>query len=131
MAGTYFYHSHVGFQAVSAAGPLIVDDAGIAPYHYDEERIIFLSDVFTRNDTDIAAGLTNDPLIWSGETSMVLVNGKGGGSANGTTCSASLETINVEPNKTYRLRFIGGTALTFASLAIEGHSDLAVIEADG
>ncbi|KAF4624129.1 hypothetical protein G7Y89_g14045 [Cudoniella acicularis] len=26
MAGTYFYYSHVGFQAVSAAGPLIVDE---------------------------------------------------------------------------------------------------------
>jgi FtsP/CotA-like multicopper oxidase with cupredoxin domain len=24
MAGTYFYHSHVGFQATSATGPLIV-----------------------------------------------------------------------------------------------------------
>ena len=27
MAGTYFYHSHIGFQAVTAAGPLIVEDA--------------------------------------------------------------------------------------------------------
>ncbi|RFU31599.1 hypothetical protein B7463_g4738, partial [Scytalidium lignicola] len=131
MAGTYYYHSHVGFQAVSAAGPLIVNEVGIIPYHYDEEKIIFLTDVFTRNDTDIAAGLANDPLIWSGETSMVLINGKGGGSANGTTCNASIEIIDVEPNKTYRLRFIGGTALTVASLAIQGHSDLVVIEADG
>jgi L-ascorbate oxidase len=24
MAGTYFYHSHVGFQAISVTGPLIV-----------------------------------------------------------------------------------------------------------
>lgn len=24
MAGTYFYHSHVGLQAISATGPLIV-----------------------------------------------------------------------------------------------------------
>ncbi|KAH8797745.1 Cupredoxin [Xylogone sp. PMI_703] len=131
MAGTYFYHSHVGFQAVAAAGPLIVDESGPVPYHYDEEKIVFLSDAFTRNDTDIAAGLAHNPLIWSGESSMVLINGKGGGSANGTACNASLDIINVEPNKTYRLRFIGGTALSFASLAIEGHSELTVIEADG
>ncbi|RFU24096.1 hypothetical protein B7463_g12243, partial [Scytalidium lignicola] len=131
MAGTYFYHSHVGFQAVSAAGSLIVDEIGIVPYHYDEEKIIFLSDVFTRNDTDIEEGLVHSPLIWSGDAFMVLINGKGGGSANGTACNASVEIINVEPNKTYRLRFIGGTALTFVSLAIEGHSELTVIEADG
>ena len=56
--------------------------------------------------------------------------GKGGGSANGTACNASLSSIDVEPGKTYRLRFIGSTALSFVSLAIEGH-DLQVIEADG
>lgn len=60
---------------------------------------------------------------------MILINGKGGGSANGTACNAELSTIDVEPGKTYRLRFIGATASTFASLAIEGH-DLTVIQAD-
>lgn len=131
MAGTYFYHSHVGFQAVSAAGPLIVEELYTPPpYHYDEERIVFLQDVFTGNDTTIEKGLVHNPLVWSGETAMILVNGKGGGSANGTACNASLSTIDVEPGKTYRLRFIGSTALTFASLAFEDH-DLQVIEADG
>jgi L-ascorbate oxidase len=130
MVGTYFYHSHVGFQAVSAAGPLIIEDLE-KPYHYDEERIIFLQDIFKGNDSTIEEGLVHNPLVWSGETSMILVNGKGGGTANGTACNASLSAINVKPGKTYRLRFIGGTALTFASLAIEGHDDLTIIEADG
>lgn len=130
MAGTYFYHSHVGFQAVSAAGPLIVDDL-VNPYPCDEEKIVFLQDVFTKNDSTIEAGLVANPLSWSGETSMILVNGKGGGSANGTACNANLSTIDVEPGKTYRMRFIGSTALTFASIAIEGHDTLTVIEADG
>jgi FtsP/CotA-like multicopper oxidase with cupredoxin domain len=62
---------------------------------------------------------------------MILVNGNGGGTANGTACNASLSVIDVKPGKTYRLRFIASTALTFASLAIEGHDDLVVIEADG
>jgi len=46
-------------------------------------------------------------------------------------CNASHSVIDVEPGKTYRLRFIGATALTFASIAIEGHESLQVIEADG
>ena len=130
MAGTYFYHSHVGFQAVSATGPLIVDDVDI-PYEYDDDKIIFIQDMFTKNDTIIEHGLVANPLQWSGEASMILVNGKGGGTANGTACNATLSTINVEPGKTYRLRFIGSTALTFAILAFEGHETLQVIEADG
>jgi FtsP/CotA-like multicopper oxidase with cupredoxin domain len=130
MAGTYFYHSHVGFQAVSASGPLIVEEGGRPPYHYDEDRIIHLQDVFVKNETAIEQGLVSSPFSWSGEAAMVLVNGLGGGSANGTVCNASLSSIDVEPGKTYRLRFIGSTALSFISLAIEGH-DLQVIEADG
>ena len=62
---------------------------------------------------------------------MVLVNGKGGGIANGTACTASLSTIDVVPGRTYRLRFMSATALTFASLAIEGHESMQVIAADG
>lgn len=129
-AGTYFYHSHVGFQGVSATGPLIIEDI-VKPYFYDEERIVFLQDVFKKNDSTIESGLVHSPLVWSGETDMILINGKGGGSANGTSCNASLSTINVEPGKTYRLRFIGATALTFSTLAFEGHDCLEIIEADG
>ncbi len=130
MAGTYFYHSHVGFQAVSAAGPLIVDEKH-PPYKYDDEKIIFLSDVFSKTNENIEAGLQSNPFSWSGETSMIMVSGMGGGTANGTACNASLSVIDVEPGKTYRLRFIGGTALSFVSLAIEGHDNLTIIEADG
>lgn len=129
-AGTYFYHSHVGFQAVSCAGPLIVEDQEEPPYDYDDDKIIFISDVFIKTNTMIEQGLIATPLNWSGETAMVLINGKGGGNNNGTFCNASLPIIDVDPGKTYRLRFIGSTALTFAHLEIEGHS-MAVIEADG
>ncbi|KUJ06572.1 L-ascorbate oxidase [Mollisia scopiformis] len=131
MAGTYFYHSHVGFQAVSAAGPLIIDDCEEPPYKYDGEKIVFIGDTFTGNDSTIEAGLVHNPLVWSGEAAAILVNGQGGGTNNGTACNATLSSLDVEPGKTYRFRFIGGTALTFASLAIEGHSNLTVIEADG
>lgn len=130
MAGTYFYHSHVAFQAVSATGPLIVEDIA-SPYEYDDEKIIFLTDTFNKTDENLVSGLLADPFVWSGETGMILVNGKGGGTNNGTFCNSNLSVINVKPDTTYRLRFIGGTALTFASIAIQGHESLTVIEADG
>lgn len=129
MAGTYYYHSHVGFQAVSVNGPLIVKDR-VVPYHY-EERIIMFNDVFNRTMASIEAGLVAAPMVWSGETNNILINGKGAGVASGMPCNATLSVIDVEPGKTYRLRFIGGTALTFASFAIEDHDILTVIEADG
>lgn len=63
---------------------------------------------------------------------MVLINGKGGGlTSPGTNCNSSLAVINVDPGKTYRMRLIGGTALSFDILAFEGHENLEVIEADG
>lgn len=63
---------------------------------------------------------------------MVLINGKGAGiTSTGPSCNDSLTVINVDPGKTYRMRLIGGTALSFDILAIEGHDNLEVIEADG
>jgi hypothetical protein len=62
---------------------------------------------------------------------MVMVNGLGGGTANGTFCNTSLSAIDVEPGKTYQLRFIGGRVLTFASLAIGDHDSFTIVEADG
>jgi L-ascorbate oxidase len=57
-AGTYFYHSHVGFQAVSVNGPLLVEEeSGCPPYQYDEERIFLLSDYFNKTDEQITSGL--------------------------------------------------------------------------
>lgn len=131
MAGTYFYHSHIGFQAVSAAGPLIIEDAGTVPYKYDEERLIAISDVFEKTDVEIENGLQATPFSWSGETANLLINGKGQLPGRAASPVCELASIDVEPDKTYRFRFIGGTALSFVSLAFEGHGQLTIIEADG
>jgi L-ascorbate oxidase len=130
-AGTYFYHSHIGFQAVTAAGPLIVEDAGKVPYDYDDERIIAISDFFEKSDAQIEHGLLGNPFEWSGETANVLVNGQG--QLKGTTAAPGCELalISVESEKTYRFRFIGGTALSFVTLAFEDHDEMTLIEADG
>lgn len=110
-----------------------VVEADHPPYHYDGERIIFLQDVFIENDTYLAEGLEATPIRYSGDQTMVLVNGKGAGTSDdgNFTCNDTLSVINVECGKTYRLRFVGGTAISFNSFAIEGHDSLEVIEADG
>ncbi|KAK4497632.1 hypothetical protein PRZ48_010285 [Zasmidium cellare] len=131
-AGTYFYHSHVGFQAVSCAGPLIVEDAGPPPYDYDEERIVMLTDYFNKTDHTIESGLVGVPFTWSGETNAVLINGVGvsiGEKAGNGSCQ--LPVINVDPGKTYRMRFIGATALSMTQFAIVGHDNFTIVEADG
>ncbi|KAJ5853552.1 hypothetical protein N7534_006095 [Penicillium rubens] len=129
-AGTYFYHSHVGFQAVTAGGALIVESAQPSPYEYDEERIIALTDFFAKTDEEIEDGLSSANFTWSGETGAVLVNGQGR-LATDASGSCKLAAISVEPGKTYRLRFVGATALSFVSLAIESHDLFEIIEADG
>lgn len=132
-AGTYFYHSHVGFQAGTAGGALIIEDVEEPPYAYDEERIVYLSDHFSATDEVIEAGLTATPLKWTGETRAVLVNGVGIAinATAGSDSSCNLPIIDVDPGKTYRFRFIGGTTISMVQFGITGHSNLTIIEADG
>lgn len=131
-SGSYFYHSHVGFQAITASGPLIIEDAGSPPYKYDEERIVFLQDYYNKTDTVIEKGLIASPLVWSGEVNSVLINGIGvANNAKADTANCQLPVINVDPGKTYRLRFIAATAISMVQLGFEGHSELYIIGADG
>ncbi|KAH7324905.1 Cupredoxin [Stachybotrys elegans] len=133
-AGTYFYHSHVGFHSVTAHGLLIVDEAKNAtkPYDYDGDIPLFFSDDYPREDESIEEGLTANPFVWSGEPSAVVLNGQSGNASlsNATDDTCKPFIINVKPGKTYRLRFVGGTAISFLMAGIEGH-DLTIIEADG
>lgn len=89
-------------------------------------------DYYTRNDSNITTGLLANPFVWSGEPLAVTVNGQSGTSGrNATSRSCLPHIIDVEPGKVYRLRFIGATILSFTKFAIEEHSNLTVIEADG
>ena len=130
-AGTYFYHSHEGFQAVSCSGPLIVEDK-VPPYKIDGERVIYIQELFNKTDATIEQGLQALPLAWSGETNGFIINGKTISNFGVTDRSSSqLPIIYVEPNSMYRMRFVGATTLTYTALAIEDHTDLQIIEADG
>ena len=131
-AGTYFYHAHVGFQAISATGPLIVESAEPPPYEYDGERIVFIQELFNRTDEEVEEGLVATPIRWPGEPQSWLINGKGisdYGIVDPST--VLLDVIDVDPGKTYRFRYIGAHSLSYASFGFENHTDLEVIEADG
>lgn len=134
-AGSYFYHSHVGFQAVTAYGPLVVEEeeGKEPPYEYDDEIDILISDYYRKLDEEVEGGLVANPFQWSGEPQAVLVNGRSGNASftNATDDSCKPAVIEVDPGKTYRLRFVGSTAISFVLLGIEGHDDLKIIEADG
>ncbi|KIQ96317.1 copper resistance system multicopper oxidase [Lysobacter sp. A03] len=44
-AGTYWYHSHSMFQEQAGLyGPIIIEPRAPAPYHYDREHVVLLSD---------------------------------------------------------------------------------------
>jgi len=80
----------------------------------------------------IEAGQLSIPVTYKKDLSIVLINGKGGGSReNNTFCNDTLSVINVEPGKTYRLRVIGGNGVSFDTIGIEGHDVLTIIEVDG
>jgi L-ascorbate oxidase len=145
-AGTYFYHSHVLFQAVSAAGPLIVEEAsGHPPYIYDEERVLMLSEFYNQTDEVIVDGLIGSPFRFSGETEAILLNGKsypaeGAEQVNtpppwspptNDAGSCGPEVIKVNPSTAYRFRTIGGMALGLVAYQFQHHDNITVIAADG
>jgi len=128
--GTSFYHSHIGVQAMTANGALIIEDIHEPPYAYDDERLVHVTDYFNNSDQTIEMDLTSSPFIWPGETMGLLINGVGVGVGKQNDTGCKLPVINVLPGKTYRLRFIGATALSHVLLAIEGHANLTIIAAD-
>lgn len=122
----------MGFQAVSAAGSLIVEDAAEPPYETDGERTVFLHGLWNRTDTEIEEMVNANPLNWPGETQGIMINGMTISNYGVVDpASAGLAVIPVEPNSTYRMRFIGGTALSYTAVGFEDHDELQVIEADG
>ncbi|KAM0427435.1 hypothetical protein ACHAQK_012032 [Fusarium lateritium] len=132
-AGSYFYHSHVGFQSLTAHGALIVWDADEPEYEYDEDVSLLVGDNYAAEDETIEAGLLADPFKWSGEPQSITLQGNSGNKSfeDALDLSCTPHIIHVDPGKTYRLRFIGATALSLIKLGIENHDNFTVIEADG
>ncbi|KAJ9641641.1 Multicopper oxidase aurL2 [Knufia peltigerae] len=132
-AGSYFYHSHIGFQSNTAQGVVIVQDQGKVPYDYDGDKSFFIQDYFPSNDSTIFNGLIANPFKWSGEPEAISINSFSGNSSfsNATDATCTPYVVNVSPGTTYRWRFISATALSLVTLGIEEHKNLTIIEADG
>lgn len=134
-AGTSFYHSHVGFQAVTAAGALVVKDVGEPPYFYDDDIILKFGDYYPYEDRQMEEMLNSKSGVWTGDPSALLLNGHSGtapGPTNPNPPDKSCQPwqVDVEAGKTYRWRVIGGTALSMVVLGFEDHENLTVIETD-
>ncbi|KFK26362.1 hypothetical protein AALP_AA8G238700 [Arabis alpina] len=147
-SGTHFYHGHYGMQrSAGLYGSLIVD---VAKGHkeklkYDGEFNMLLSDWWHESILSQELGLSSRPMRWIGEAQSILINGRGqfncslAAQVSNTTlpmCTfkegdqCAPQKLNVEPNKTYRIRISSTTALASLNLAIQGHK-LVVVEADG
>lgn len=131
------YHGHVGLDIITAYGALIVEELNPPPYQYDAELVLLFGDYFHAPDLEIATKLTSRPFQALTKPKSLLLNGNALEEChpNGTTvqCRAGCHhhVIEVEPSKTYRVRAIGITTLSFLYIAIEGHQNLSFIEVDG
>ncbi|KAI1319964.1 L-ascorbate oxidase [Xylariaceae sp. FL0255] len=132
-AGTYLYHSHVGFQAITARGALIVEDAGTPPYQYDDDLLFVVGDFYEKTDAVVQSELMSDPFIWCGEPDSLLLNDRSGtasfNDASDDSCKPYIFTV--EPSMTYRIRVIGGQSISFVQIGIQDHTNLTIIGADG
>ena len=64
--GTYWYHSHSGFQEQTGMyGAIIIEPKDPAPYHYDRDYVVMLSDWSDEKPMGIYANLKKMPHIYN------------------------------------------------------------------
>ncbi|KAG2217648.1 hypothetical protein INT45_004224, partial [Circinella minor] len=105
------------------------------PYEYDDERILFLSEWWHQTmDQRMNYVMGKNYRGMKGADSY-LINGKAAyyPTIDSTDGSQRCEypTIDVEPNKVYRLRVIGGLTLAVLGVSFSRHTNLTIIEVDG
>lgn len=139
--GTTFWHAH--FHTMTADGlygPFIVEDRpGSFPFHYDEERVILLTDEYAStsweledylNTTDANGNPHPDPAPSSGLLCLYDEKNK-----NSVTTSCSNDSsgqgfnLDFEPGKVYRLRIICGSIIAPFVFSIDQH-ELQLVSAD-
>lgn len=156
--GTYWYHSHYGFQEqLGCYGALIIEPAD-EPLRVDHDAVVLLGDWLRRDPTAVfealrgasdtpaptpAAGMQTPmpaaakPTARAGAARPMAMGGKPDLSdvkydaflMNGTGPDAPW-TLQAKPGERIRLRIINGGASTYFRLALDGHR-LTVTHADG
>ena len=119
-AGTFFYHSHSGLQAVTAFGPLLIHERRKRRnlYEIPSGPLLFSDQWLTSDRLVQQTGLLGSPFKWEGEPTGLLING------------LQNFVLTLEPNTKYLLRMIGATSLSTIVFGIDQHP-MTVIEVDG
>lgn len=152
--GTYWYHSHSGFQEqLGVYGPLIVDPVNGEPDEADRELVIVLSDWSFEDPATVYAKLKKHADYYNNrQTTLADLRGKPGQRAwermrmartdiadvTGVTYTYLLNghgpaddwTGLFEPGERVRLRIINAAAMTYFNFRIPG-LPLQVIQTDG
>ncbi|KAI9263103.1 Cupredoxin [Phascolomyces articulosus] len=153
-AGTFYYHAHVGLQDDTISGPFIIYESEDAwprlpeqakyeeihihrnkklkdgPYKYDDERILFLSEWWHQTEEQRTEYIMGKDYRGLEGADSYLINGKAAYYPTGQN-GCEYPTIDVEPNKVYRMRVIGGLTLAVLGVSFSRHTNLTVIEVDG
>ncbi|KAL4194761.1 hypothetical protein AMTRI_Chr05g70100 [Amborella trichopoda] len=136
-AGTYFYHGHYGMQrSAGLYGSLIVEvaEGKQKPFHFNAELSLLLSDWWHQSIYQQVLDFNSQPFRWIGKPQSLLIEAKGRYNCSLKTYEEDKNkpcyVLQVEPNKTYRLRIASVTTLASLNSAIENHK-LVLVEADG
>jgi CopA family copper-resistance protein len=157
-SGTYWYHSHSGFQEqLGVYGPLILDPAGPDPIESDREFVVMLSDWTFEDPTSVMANLkkqggyynykrrtiaglfgsdrgVSDRLAWGrmrmDATDLHDVTGQTYSYLMNGMGPDSNWTGLFDPGERVRLRFINAGAGSFMDVRIPG-LPMTVVQADG
>lgn len=110
-------------------------DGASPPYAYDDEILLKIGDFYPQDDHAIESQLTGNPWMWAGDPMSLLVNGHSGTAPNKQNPHPSDSScwpwmMDVEPDKTYRIRLIGSTTLSLVIIGFEDHDNLTIIETD-
>jgi CopA family copper-resistance protein len=158
-SGTYWYHSHSGFQEqLGHYGPIVIDPAGTDPVAYDREHVIVLADHSQLSPETIFHRLKVDPGSFNRQRQTLagLLAGKDQPikdrldwgkmrmdptDISDVTGSAYTYIINgygpednwtalFTPGQRVRLRFINASSMTTFNVRIPGLK-LSIVQADG
>lgn len=112
---------------------ILGDEDIVGPY--DEDRVMIIGDYFHEDAVTETEGLLSSPIRWVGEPQSLLLNGQGvyeDCNNSCVDCNATLGgpfILNVEPDTTYRIRFVGAGSLSFSNVGFEMHK-MTVVEVE-
>ena len=118
-SGTYWYHSHTGFQEQTGMrGAIVIEPKGRERHPIEEDHVILLSDWTHRDPHNLPTDFTD----LSGETTFTYL-------MNGKTTAANWTQL-VKAGQPVKLRFINGSAQTIFDVRIPGLK-MKVVATDG